>query len=299
MKDPFEIENKIYEEIHKKRGDKQEVPNNVRTNIVYFTTKCNLGCTYCYESLDEIHGLDTSLEELFAIADEAIEREPKDIQTFFEIFGGEPTLCWDNVEKFMDYAYNKKENIYFEVITNGIKFTDLKFVKRYFNNRHVKAGRVSTSISFDGVQGNKDRIYRNGKQSAPDVIEALAILTYLKLPFRIRYTVHKNNINNVLEDLEEIIENFNPLRIIISEVTNQLSYEDFTKLFNIYKEIQRKWNNGEIKIPICEVVCETCSECTISRNRLQYYFKDKKYEKNSREMIAFNHFENFKKEDKK
>ncbi len=299
MTDRVKMENKIYEEIHKKRGEKKKVSDDIRTNIIYFTTKCNLGCTYCYESLDEVQGVDTNIEELYAIADEAIEREPEEVQTFFEIFGGEPTLCWENVEKFLDYVYNKKENVYFEVITNGIKFTDLNFLKRYFNNKYVKMGKVSTSISFDGVKGNVDRIYRNGKQSAPDVIEALANLTYLNLPFRIRYTVHKNNVDRVLEDIEEIIENFNPLRIIISEVTNQLEYEDFVKLYNTYKEIQRRWNSGELNIPICDVVCETCDGCTISRNKLQYYIKDKKYEKNSREMMEFNHFENFKKEDKK
>ena len=292
------MENKVYEDIRSKRGDKEVLPDTQRTNIIYFTTKCNLGCTYCYESLDEVNGVNTELEELYKIADEAIEREDPNLQTFFELFGGEPTLCWDNVEKFMDYAYAKKKNVHFEMITNGIKFKDLDFVERVYNNKHVVENRLSISISFDGWEGNVDRIYRNGKQSREDVIMALGNLAYLNLPFRIRYTIHPKNIDNILDDFDKIIKHFKPLRIITSEVTSLLSNDDFKKLYNIYKEIQRRWNTGEISIPICDIVCETCGGCSVTRNKLQYYIKDEIITKDHRTESSFNQFEKYKKENK-
>jgi len=288
-------ERKIYEEIHKKKNRKI-APDSVRTNIIYFTTKCNLGCTYCYEALDEVKGINTDLEELYQIADEAIEREPRDQQTFFELFGGEPTLVWENVEKFMDYAYSKKKNVYFEMITNGIKFKDIEFINKVYSNIHVQQGRVSISVSFDGWNGNEDRIYRNGKQSREDVVEALSNLSYLNLPFRIRYSIHPKNLDHVLKDMENLITLFKPKRIITSEVTELLSENDFQKLYQIYKTLQYKWINHEIEIPICDIFCENCDGCTITRNKLQYYVKDFRYEKNSREEIPFNHFENLKKD---
>jgi sulfatase maturation enzyme AslB (radical SAM superfamily) len=294
-----EIEEKIHSEIKNAKSDKTVLPDTQRTNIIYLTTKCNLGCTYCYESLDEINGVDTNLEELYKIADEAIQREDPNLQTFFELFGGEPTLCWDNIEKFMDYAYSKKQNIRFEMITNGIKFKDLNFIERVYSNKHVKNGLVSISISFDGWEGNVDRIYRNGKQSREDVIIALSNLNYLDLPFRIRYTIHPKNVNRIINDIEAIIRNFNPQRIITSETTSLLSEEDFKNLYNTYKEIQRKWNNNEINVPICDIVCETCDGCSVKRNKLHYYLKDDSYEKNTRVIgNDFNQFDKYKKEDK-
>jgi sulfatase maturation enzyme AslB (radical SAM superfamily) len=285
------------ESLHKlkSRENKKELPDNVRTNIIYFTTKCNLGCTYCYQALDEVNGINTSLEDLFEIADEAIEREPEDIQTFFGIFGGEPTLCWDNVEKFMDYAYSKKKNIHFEMITNGIKFKDLDFINRVYNNKHTLEGRLSISISFDGIKGNVDRIYRNGKQSAYDVIEALAKLRYLDKPFRIRYTIHKNNIDTIVEDIEDIIKHFNPLRIITSEVNSLFSKEDYKKVMQAYIILKNKWNNGEIQIPVCEIFCETCDGCSVTRSKIQTSIEDKKMVKNHRSIGEFKDFDYIKK----
>jgi sulfatase maturation enzyme AslB (radical SAM superfamily) len=289
------LEQQLYKDYKEKRN-KEEMPPDVRTNIVYFTTKCNLGCTYCYEALDEVNGIDTSLEHLYDVVDEAVEREPDNIQTFFGIFGGEPTLCWDNVEKFMDYAYSKKKNIHFEMITNGIKFKDIDFINRVYDNKHTREGRLSISISFDGIKGNVDRIYRNGKQSVYDVIEALAKLHYLGKPFRIRYTIHKNNIDTIVEDIEDIIKHFNPLRIITSEVTSLFDEEDFKKIFESYSILRNKWYNNEIQIPICELFCETCDGCSITRSKLQYSIEDKKIVKDHRSIGGFNDFDHIKKD---
>ena len=296
MRTNFSIEEKLYQDIKSKKT-KEVLPDTQRTNIIYFTTKCNLGCTYCYESLDEVNGVNTELEELYKIADEAIEREDPNMQTFFELFGGEPTLCWDNVEKFMDYAYSKKKNVRFEMITNGIKFKDLDFVERVYSNKHVSEGRVSISISFDGWKGNVDRIYRNGKQSREDVVIALSNLKTLELPFRIRYTIHPKNIDTVIEDIEDIIKFFNPQRIITSETTSLFTDEDFKKLYQTYKLLQMKWNNGEITTPVCDIFCDTCDGCSVKRSKLQYYIKGERYSRDERNVgLTFNQFNNFKKD---
>jgi sulfatase maturation enzyme AslB (radical SAM superfamily) len=245
--------------------------------------------------LDEVKGVNTSLDNLYKVVDEAVEREPKDTQTFFGIFGGEPTLVWDNVEKFMDYAYSKKKNVYFEMITNGIKFKDVDFINRVYDNKHVSEGRVSISISFDGIKGNVDRIYRNGEQSVYDVIEALSKLSYLDKKFRIRYTIHKNNIDTILEDIEDIIKHFNPLRIITSEVTDIFSSDDLKKVIECYHTINNRWNAGEITTPICDIVCATCDGCSITRGKLHYSIGDKQIVKDHRSIGSFNDFDDLKK----
>jgi len=279
------------------RGNTKE-QKETKTNIVYFTTKCNLGCTYCYEALDEVQGIDTNLEDLYNIVDEVIDREGLIDQSFFGIFGGEPTLSWNNVEKFMDYAYQKKKNVHFEMITNGIKFKDVDFIQRVYGNKHMIEGRLSISISFDGYNGNIDRIYRSGKPSTDDVIIALSNLTYLGLKYRIRYTIHKGNYKTIIQDIEDMLKYFNPLRIITSEVTEQFTQEDRQYIHQIYAELRNRWQNNEIQIPICELFCDMCTGCGITRGKFKYFVQDIEYEKDARSTEKFKHFENYKKDNK-
>ena len=265
--------------------------NTVKTNIVYFNNYCNLACTYCYETLDAVKKVTTSKEELKKIADDTIAREPKDKQTFFELFGGEPTLSWDNVVYFMDYCYSIKQNIHFEMVTNGIKLIDDRFMFQVYNNSHIKDGRLSISISYDGLEGNVDRIYQDKRESTIDVVSVLSKLSVLEFPFRIRYTIHKKNLYHVVEDITSILKHFKPLRIITSEVTEQLDDEDKHKVQRIYNLLREKWNNNEITVPICDVFCDTCDGCTIRRDNLHYFVGDKEFQKQSYDEVAFNHFE--------
>ena len=264
---------------------------DVKTNIIYFTTGCNLACTYCYEALDEKKGVVTSREDLKRIADETIEREPDDKQTFFELFGGEPTLVWENVEYFMDYAYSLKKDVYFEMITNGIKFKDDEFMFQVYNNKHVKEGRVSISISYDGLEGNVDRIYRGGKSSTMTVVEVLAKLTALDFKFRVRYTIHKKNILHMMDDIKKLNKHFTPERIITSEVNEQYDISDWELLRKNYTTLKYMWQQNEIQIPICDVFCESCDGCGIRRDNLQYFVGDKEFNKKAYSEIEFNHFE--------
>ena len=269
----------------------KSIEDSVKTNTVYFNNYCNLACTYCYETLGAVKTVKTSRQELKQIADAIIEREPKDMQTFFILFGGEPTLDWDDVVFFMEYVYMKKTNVYFNMITNGIKFLDDDFMFEVFNNIFYDKGMLSVDISYDGVNGNVDRIYQGGKSSTEDVIQVLAKLHEMDFKFRIRYTIHKKNINTFVEDIEKIITFFDPLRIITSEVNEQFNKEDNQKLKYGYAMLRWKWQNNEILTPICDLFCDNCDGCGIRRMNLHYYVGDKEYEKLNGAQIEFNHFE--------
>lgn len=105
-------------------GDKTDKPvvKGSGVNVIYFTNKCNLACTYCYEDLANRPPQILSQEDIRNAVDAIIEREDPNSQTLIVLFGGEPTLEWENVCYLMEYAYSKKTNIRFNMTTNGIKF---------------------------------------------------------------------------------------------------------------------------------------------------------------------------------
>lgn len=70
--------------------------------IVSITDRCNLNCPYCFnkDMRKELH--EFSYEDLVGVYEKY---QPDTIQ----FFGGEPTLRWDDIIKFMNYAFPKME----------------------------------------------------------------------------------------------------------------------------------------------------------------------------------------------
>ena len=159
-------------------GDRTKLPTteNSAVNVIYFTNKCNLACTYCYEDLANRPPQILSQEDIKNHVDKVLERESDpSTQTLFVLFGGEPTLEWDNVCFLMDYAYKKKKNVHFNLESNGIKFLSQVFIDQVMNNFFYKLGLLSIDVSFDGT-GNRNRIFLNGMDSTQSMLKVFANL---------------------------------------------------------------------------------------------------------------------------
>jgi len=267
---------------------------DIKTNIIYFTSRCNLACTYCYEHLKDAEKNTISREDLVSLADNTFKREPDDEQTFFILFGGEATMQWDNVEFFMDYAYSKKENIRFNLISNGIRFLDDDFTNRFINNSHYRNGRLSIDISFDGMKGNSDRIYHNGKSSTEDMLQILSKLKLIAIQYRLRYTIHSSNIDVFVGDILKLIKYFSPARVVLGEVTEDLSPGQLKMLQAGKDKLLSLWNNQELQVPICtkyNEFCDTCNGCSINRDNLSLYTSNKEVQ---RPLVSEGLFDDFK-----
>jgi uncharacterized protein len=277
------------------------VQKNNGINIVYFTTQCNMACTYCYEELMNVKPKIMSKDELKEIAEKTIEREDDNNQTLFVLFGGEPTLQWDNVKFFMDYAYSLKKNVHFNMTSNGIKFLDDDFFNDYKENFFVKKQKISLDISFDGLSGNTQRIYHNGKQTVDDVIEVLKKFNEHNLPFRIRTTVNKDNLYNLIDEIN-YMKQFNPKRVILSMdwrgMEKEYSRQDIDKKLNEVKSFfVNEWMNGDITFPICEWFCEICDGCSITKSQIYDNIPNEGQKTRQRESTErFNTFNNLKKD---
>jgi sulfatase maturation enzyme AslB (radical SAM superfamily) len=254
-------------------GDKTDKPTPAGSgvNVLYFTNKCNLACTYCYEDLPGRPPQIMTREEISKFIDDIFAREDPNSQTLIVLFGGEATLEWENVCYAMEYAYSKKLNIHFNLTTNGIKYLSQKFIDETVNNFFYKKRMLSIDVSFDGI-GNGDRVFHGGKDSTGTMLQVLTNLVKNNVRYRIRYTIQKNNIDNWYEDSIHIIKTFKPLRFITSVAWDTLDPDkDFPKLESAKELFRKDWFAGNLKVPVCELFCDVCNGCG-ERKELKTYF---------------------------
>lgn len=245
-------------------------PTGSGVNVLYFTNKCNLACTYCYEDLPGRPPQIMTREEIAANIDAILARENPDSQTLIVLFGGEATLEWENVCYAMEYAFSKKNNVHFNLTTNGIKYLSQKFIDTTTSNFFYKSNRLSIDVSFDGI-GNGDRIYHNGMDSTKSMLEVLANLVKNNVRYRLRYTIQKKNIDYWYEDIHKLINTFKPARVITSVAWSTLDSEDYKKLENVKKSFRNDWINKNMTVPVCDLFCDMCSGCG-ERKELKTYF---------------------------
>jgi sulfatase maturation enzyme AslB (radical SAM superfamily) len=255
-------------------GDKTDLPTPAGSgvNVLYFTNKCNLACTYCYEDLPGRPPQILSKQNIRDSIDSILARENPDNQTLIVLFGGEATLEWENVCYAMEYAYNKKNNVHFNLETNGIKFLSQRFIDEVKNTFFYQRGLLSIDVSFDGI-GNQDRVTHAGTESTPMMIQVFRNLLKNGVKFRIRYTIQQGNINHLYEDMTRVIKTFRPGRLITSVAWSTLQPEDMQKLQDAKKLLRQDWINKTISTPVCELFCDMCSGCG-ERKELKTYYTD-------------------------
>jgi len=255
-------------------GDKTDKPTPAGSgvNVLYFTNKCNLACTYCYEDLPGRPPQILTKQDIVRIVDNILARESPDHQTLFVLFGGEATLEWENVCFAMEYAYSKKKNVHFNLTTNGIKYLSQKFIDETKNNYFYKMGFMSIDVSFDGI-GNTDRVYHGGMESTSSMIRVFGNLLKNNIKFRIRYTIHHLNIDYLYKDITMIIDKFKPNRLITSVAWDTLKETDHKKLEIAKDQFRNDWINKQLSAPICELFCDMCSGCG-ERKEIKTYYTD-------------------------
>mgnify|MGYP001221651791 CR=1 FL=1 len=251
----------------------KEIDFGTSVNTLYFTNRCNLACTYCYEVLDSVEKQVMAKDKIEESIHEVISREPIDKQTTFVLFGGEPLLEWDNVQHAMQYAYSLKKNISFLLITNGILLLDKKILLSVANNFFYRKKILTIEISFDGI-GNTERIYKNGEQSTDKVLSVFNILKANNMPFNIRYTINKNNVISFKEDILSLIEIFNPTRLVTSIAYSVLNKYEIKKIEIFKIELFKLWNEGKITTPICSFFCDNCDGCSSTKENKSYFSND-------------------------
>ena len=114
-----------------------------RTILLVVTNRCNLKCTYCYETNKNSH------EMSFETAKSIIEREisAKDLK-LIEFHGGEPLLNFPLIKDICEWfwkTYPELDTKFF-LTTNGTQFNESNMV--WFEENHKK---IACALSLDGT----------------------------------------------------------------------------------------------------------------------------------------------------
>lgn len=261
-------------------------------NVIYLTTKCNYKCSYCYEHQKSNEYLkDITIDELRTSIDKIISNPHVTEQHTICLFGGEPFLNIDAMKFYMNYIKSAdiktKHGVATNVITNGsllhLYTNELKEWMK--DNKNF----FSIDISYDGIFQ-----YRRTKS---DITEKnMELLTKLKIPFGISYTISKENsdFHNYTKDLVTIIEKYlhpkydsrQRIRVNIDNSNISNHNEFMKKITYVGQYLFSKYN-----VSICSFSCKYCKKCQFTNDSKQYFIPEKT--NIVEEMVtnkSFNHF---------
>lgn len=150
--------------------------------FVALTNICNLRCKGCWV---EKEGTAYHMEE--QDLDYLIQSVKKAKSHYVTLLGGEPFMhknIWSILEKYPE--------CYFQVITNGMLFTESNVAKL------KKLGNITPLISVDGWKENNDE--RRGEGVFNSLSEGIDRLQKAKIFYGIATTISKYNLDEVLSD---------------------------------------------------------------------------------------------------
>jgi len=152
------------------------------------TQKCNLKCTGCYASSDEV--CDTTLD--WKYVDQMLKEGHDELgMRFFVISGGEPFMYNSDGKTIMD-IFRQYRDCFFQVYTNGTLIT------KEIAQELAELGNVTCAISVEGYKDETDE--RRGDGVYDRVLKAFANLKETKVPFGVSVTVTSKNVDLVMTD---------------------------------------------------------------------------------------------------
>lgn len=249
----------------------------IQTLVFHLVNECNLGCAYCYAGLGEYGAPMKRMSELTST--QAIDflmeasKEMKNVSVI--LFGGEPTLNWDQLVHTVEYGKKRAQqhgkDIEFSLTTNGTILTDrmIDFIVKH---------NIGVSVSMDGDKDTQDksRPYKKDGIGSYDMVSKNAkklIEKHRTKPVAARVTLTKGY-PNVKEtfyhlqglgfhevgfapvsetdeafilnepELNRLLDEFEELTEIFIEEAKQDNYFGFSNLVNVLVELHRGVNKS-------------------------------------------------------
>lgn len=204
----------------RQQGQQRPARKPMVNYFLFLTNDCNLRCTYCYATKKPLIMSSETLERLkvFLTREEHLRLGDHDVNIQF--FGGEPTMEWYKLEKFIEefselWSRLYGTNVRWGMTTNGTLLNEdrLKFLKRH---------NLIPLLSIDGRREthNTHRKNRGGGGSFDDIPLDL-ILKYFPSP-EIRPTITPETVADWCNDLEWFYEQ--GLFLIATEVAYEADW---------------------------------------------------------------------------
>jgi len=195
--------NEIYFDSNRKVQQKEDIKKQKYLDCWFsITNDCNFCCPYCYIDKDSN---DFTLEKAISVIDKLLRAcEKRNINELHIRFaGGEPLLCFCNIEECVRYTEKVKGKIAvrYSIITNGSLITE-NICKWILENN------IYINVSLDGLNEyhDKTRKYRNGKDSFKDVYKSICLLSKHGIHITVLTTVTMDNLDHLVELSRELVQ---------------------------------------------------------------------------------------------
>lgn len=160
-----------------------------RNVTIMLTNTCNLNCIYCYES-NKVTS-DITKETALAIIDKEMSMEDDYDCIEFNLFGGEPFLRFELIEKIYDFLEEKayKKNWRIGLITNGTVMN--KEIKSWLIKHR---NNITCTLSIDGTKTMQDR----NRNNSFDLLDLDFFINTFEIPYA-KMTISEYTVNGLCE----------------------------------------------------------------------------------------------------
>ena len=165
---------------------------------LHLTADCNLDCRYCYEThsperMDERTAI-AACELMFSFGHK---------KNGFSLFGGEPLLCRDIIEKVVRFCSEKNAETggssSYKMTTNGL-LLDESFMR--LANEHD----IEVTLSHDGLLQDAQRVFKNGQGTSRLLEPKIDLLLSYQPEALSMMTVLPENVGRLYESVKWLHE---------------------------------------------------------------------------------------------
>ncbi len=200
--------------------------------VILLTQKCNLACTYCFAQSSRSTAV-LPIEKVYAVIDHMFSHNNNKSKAFSFLGGGEPLVCWKEIQKAVAYIQKKSRETGIShrvsVVTNATLLSEEKV--EWIAKNHIIVS-VSSDILPD-IQNNQRPYAFKKANSFDDVDKAIKCLLKYNVPFKLRATITRLNVERMLEMVKYANENYPSLKILHLEPVTD-SAEEYDEFYSQY-----------------------------------------------------------------
>lgn len=162
---------------------------------IVVTTKCNLGCKYCYMKNVDKKMSYSIISKIHENIDKVLARY--DTNTYsVSYFGGEPLTNWDLIVKADELFREDPRCVFRVIISNGLLLDNNKV-------DYIKKNKIGFSWSFDGLWNDINRVSVDGKGTLKQYLEKIDIIRKV-CPYNCKVMVSPTSLDTLVENYEFI-----------------------------------------------------------------------------------------------
>lgn len=183
--------------------------NSTLTLTIMPTESCNFACPYCFQYEKKPTFMPIAVyAEIIKMINSKLDDNPETKKVIINWFGGEPSLCINQIFKFMDKLIQitdkKKIKIFSTITTNGYLVDD-KVIKELVER---KVTNIQITVDGDKNSHDKTRILKNGNGTYDVIMKNLKSIMSLPKEVKFEIAIRCNFTKNTVQSVKNFISIF-------------------------------------------------------------------------------------------